>query len=141
MRIIAFLILMFLPCVSHAVCNWEYITKDRESMKVVHKYNYNRQLSILIGDVNFSQALRNTPKDHLVAVMEDEFHVYYQNMYIWVVRENSPIARAFGAVYTVLIFMSSRNGISDDVADLLTNCNFQDFLKVVICAPLEMQEL
>lgn len=93
-------------------------------MKVVHKYNYNRQLSILIGDVNFSQALRNTPKDHLVAVMEDEFHVYYQNMYIWVVRENSPIARAFGAVHTVLIFMSSRNGISDDVADLLTNCNF-----------------
>lgn len=124
MRFLILTMLLIFTNTVNAYCNWEWITKDRTSMKVVNKFNQNRTLYISIGDRPYAQAVGSVPTENIVSVDDTVMSVRYNGLYMWFTRENTEIARSFGAIDYVLIFVSDRSIISDDIADILENCDF-----------------
>ena len=124
MRCLIFLITLIVSNVSYAYCNWEYTEKTRTEMTVINKYNSERMLTVTIGGFKFDEYVRRMPKEYIISLDNDVLHIYFQGYYFWVTRENTTVARAFGAVHTALIFRSKRSGIAEDIGDLYNNCNF-----------------
>ena len=119
------LLLLLYPTLAHAVCNWEYVNKTDIFMSVKHVYNDDRRVTFMIGEYTFNEyakLYRGSP--YLVYDSKDVIRVYKDGINIWVIQENSPMAKLFGAIHWPLIIASDRDVVADDVMDILSNCNF-----------------
>lgn len=125
MRTLIICLLLLCPTLAHAVCNWEYVNKTDIFMSVKHVYNDDRRVTFMIGDHTFNEyakLYRGSP--YLVYDSKDVIRVYKDGINIWVIQENSPMAKSFGATHWPLIIASDRDVVADDVMDILSNCNF-----------------
>lgn len=125
MRALIICLLLLCPTLAHAVCNWEYVNKTDIFMSVKHVYNDDRRVTFMIGEYTFNEyakLYRGSP--YLVYDSKDVIRVYKDGINIWVMRENSPMAKLFGAIHWPLIIASDRDVVADDVMDILSNCNF-----------------
>jgi len=125
MRVLIICLLLLCPTLAHAVCNWEYVNKTDIFMSVKHVYNDDRRVTFMIGDHTFNEyakLYRGSP--YLVYDSKDVIRVYKDGINIWVIQENSPMAKSFGATHWPLIIASDRDVVADDVMDILSNCNF-----------------
>lgn len=119
------LLLLLYPTLAHAVCNWEYVNKTDIFMSVKHVYNDDRRVTFMIGEYTFNEyAKLYKGSPYLVYDSKDVIRVYKDGINIWVMRENSPMAKSFGATHWPLIIASDRDVVADDVMDILSNCNF-----------------
>ena len=125
MRALIICLLLLCPALAHAVCNWEYVNKTDIFMSVKHVYNDDHRVTFMIGEYTFNEyakLYRGSP--YLVYDSKDVIRVYKDGINIWVIQENSPMAKSFGATHWPLIIASDRDVVADDVMDILSNCNF-----------------